>query len=91
MFNLFILILERVGLIIIFAAGLVRSYLKRRDVPIIIIGMGLLTATAGYVLHLLDFDVDAGMVALVALGLVSLYLAYLALRFRKLKYFYILL
>lgn len=80
-----------VGLIIIFAAGLVRSYLKRRDVPIIIIGMGLLTATAGYVLHLLDFDVDAGMVALVALGLVSLYLAYLALRFRKLKYFYILL
>ena len=80
-----------VGLIIIFTAGLVRNYIKRRDVPLIIIGIGLLTATVGYILHLLDYSIDIGLFAIIALGMISLYLIYLSLRFRKRKYFYMLI
>lgn len=80
-----------VGLIIIFTAGMVWSYIKRRDVPLIIIGIGLLTTAVGFTLHKLGYPIDIGLFAIIALSLVSLYLVYLTLRFRKAKYFYILL
>lgn len=80
-----------VVLIIIFTAGLVRNYIKRKDVPAIIIGIGLLTTLVAYIMHRMDFAIDIGLTAIIALSLVSLYLLYLTLRFRKIKYFYILI
>lgn len=80
-----------VALIIIFTAGMVRNYLNRKDVPIIILLIGIVVAAVGFVLYKLNFNLDIGLFAIIALALVSLYLVYLLLRFRKLKYFYILM
>lgn len=79
------------GLIIIFAAGMVRSYMKRRDVPIIIISIGLVVTLTCWALYKLGFDVNIGLFAIVALALTSIYLIYLFFRFRKKTYFYIFL
>lgn len=80
-----------VALIIIFTAGMVRNYLNRKDVPLIILLIGIVVAAVGFVLYKLNFNLDIGLFAIIALALVSLYLVYLLLRFRKLKYFYILM
>lgn len=80
-----------VALIIIFTAGMVRNYLNRKDVPLIILLIGIVVAAVGFVLYKLNLNLDIGLFAIIALALVSLYLVYLLLRFRKLKYFYILM
>ncbi len=80
-----------VALIIIFTAGMVRNYLNRKDVPLIILLIGIVVAAVGFVLHKVNFNIDIGLFAIISLALVSLYLVYLLLRFRKIKYFYILM
>ncbi len=80
-----------VVLIIIFAALLVRNYLKRRDVPIIMISIMLLISGIGFIMHKIDINVNVGLMAIIALSAVSLYLLYLLVRYRKRTYLYILL
>lgn len=80
-----------IAVIIIFTAGLVKSYLKRRDVPLVIIAIGLVVSAIGYILQKTGYSINIGLFALIALGMVVFYLAYLALRFRKKQYFYIML
>lgn len=80
-----------VAIIIIFSAGLVKSYIKRRDVPLIILAIGLVISVTGYILYQIGYNINAGLFALIALGLVVIYLAYLTLRFRKMQYLYIML
>ncbi len=80
-----------VALIIIFAAGMVWSYMKRREVSFMIVGLGLIVSAVGLVLHLLKLQADVGLLALIALGLVTVYLGYLALRYWKKMYLYILM
>ena len=79
-----------IGLIIVFAAGMVRSYMKRRDTPLIIIGIGLAVTVVSYLVYNVDSDIDLGLMAIIALVIVSLYLLYLSVRFRKKTYVYIL-
>ena len=78
-------------LIIVFAAAMVWNYVKRREVVFMIIGLALIVLAVGLVLHFLNIPVNPGLMALVALGLVAIYLGYLALRFWKKIYLYILL
>lgn len=80
-----------IGFIIVFAAGMVRSYMKRRDTPLIIISIGLVITGISYLIYNVNSDLDLGLMALIALIAVSLYLLFLALRFRKKTYLYILL
>lgn len=79
-----------IGLIIVFAAGLVRSYLKRRDTPLIIIGIGLAITAISYLVYNVYSDIDLGLMAIIALAIVSLYILYLSIRFRRKTYVYIL-
>ena len=78
-------------LIIVFAAAMVWNYVKRRETAFIIIGLGLIVLAAGWIMHFFNLPVNPGLLALVALGLVAVYLAYLSLRFWKKVYLYILL
>ncbi len=80
-----------IGLTIIFAAVLVINYMKRKDVPIIMIAIALIVSVAGFGLYRLGINVDIGLLAIIALISVSLYILYLLLRFRKKTYLYILL
>lgn len=80
-----------VGLIIFFAALLVKNYMKRNDVPIIMISIGLIISGIGVVMSRLGIDVNVGLLALIGLGTISLYLLYLLLRYRRRTYLYILL
>lgn len=80
-----------VALSIIFAAAMVWNYVKRREVTFIIIGLALIVLAAGLIMHFLKYQVDPGLMALIALGLVAIYLGYLAIRFWKKVYLYILL
>jgi rod shape determining protein RodA len=78
-------------LIIIFTAGLVWSYMKRREVCFyIIVGAGS-TFLIAFLLSVFGVKVDWGLTALIALSVVILYLLYLFIRFRKRTYFYIIL
>ena len=79
-----------IGLIIVFAAGLVRSYMKRRDTPFIIIGIGLAITAISYLVYNVYSDIDLGLMAIIALAIVSLYILYLSIRFRRKTYVYIL-
>lgn len=79
-----------IGLIIVFAAGLVRSYMKRRDTPLIIIGIGLAVTAISYLVYNVYSDIDLGLMAIIALVIVSLYILYLSIRFRRKTYVYIL-
>lgn len=79
-----------IGLIIVFAAGLVRSYMKRRDTPLIIIGIGLAVTAISYLVYNVYSDIDLGIMAIIALAIVSLYILYLSIRFRRKTYVYIL-
>lgn len=78
-------------LIILFTAGLVWNYMKRREVSFIIVSIGLLSFLATYIVSLFGVAVDYGLTALVALALVGLYLIFLFLRFRKKTYLVMLL
>lgn len=61
-----------VGLIIFFAALLVKNYMKRNDVPIIMISIGLIISGIGVVMSRLGIDVNVGLLALIGLGTISL-------------------
>lgn len=78
-----------VGLIIVFAAGLVRSYMKRIDVSLIIMAISAVVSLSALVLHKLGVYINVGLFAIIALSLTSLYLVYLFFRFRKTTYLYI--
>ncbi|MDO5665269.1 MAG: rod shape-determining protein RodA [Bacteroidia bacterium] len=80
-----------VVLIIIFAAAMVWNYMKRREVTFIILGLALTVSAVALIMHFFNLQVNLGLMALIALGLVSIYLGYLALRFWKKVYLYILL
>ena len=70
--------------IIVFTAGMVWSYVKRRNVVMYILGGSALIFLGTYVLSLFDWvKVDYGISAIVSLGLISLYLLFLALRYWK--------
>lgn len=83
--------LAAVVLIVVSAAVMVWNYMKRIRVSFAIIGMGLIALAAGRMLLFLKVPVNPGLIALIVLGMVSLYLGYLAVRFRKKTYLYILL
>lgn len=72
-------------LIIIFTAGM-----KRREVFSLVAGLPALVFLGGFLAGLFGVDVNWGLTALVALGLVALYLLYLVLRYRKKTYLFIL-
>lgn len=83
--------LSTVVLIILFTAGMVWSYMKRLEVTLIIVGITALTFLVAYGLTFVGLAINWGIVALIAFGLVILYLAVLFLRFRKKTYIFILL
>ncbi len=80
-----------VAFIVVFCAALVWNYMKRKDVPLIILAIGLITAIPAAILYKYHKNVDLGQIALVALALVALYLLALFLRFRKKTYLFVLL
>ena len=70
-------------LIIAFTAGMLWSYVKRRDVVFFtLIGAAAIFLIA-YLVSFLKVEIDWGLVALAALAFVTLYLLYLFIRFRK--------
>ncbi len=78
-------------LIIVFAAGMVRSYLKRREVSAIILTIPVVLFLVAFLISLFGVKVNYGFVALLSLGLTGLYLILLFLRFWKKPYLYIFL
>ena len=80
-----------VVLIIVFAAAMVWNYVKRRDTAFMVIGLGLIVFAAGWIMRFFNLLDNPGLLALVGLGLVTIYLIYLALRFWRKTYVYILL
>ena len=77
--------------IIIFAASLVWSYMKRRDVFFMILLLAAATFLAAYIISLTAVTIDWGLIALIALSVVALYLLYLFIRYRKKSYIVIFL
>ncbi len=79
------------GLIILFSAGMIWSYLKRRDSSwrlILFAGAPFLIA---YLLSLFSVEIDWGLTALVALGIGAIYLLFLFFRYWKRTYLYVFL
>ena len=77
--------------IIIFAASLVWSYMKRRDLFFMILLLAAATFLAAYIISLTAVTIDWGLIALIALSVVALYLLYLFIRYRKKSYIVIFL
>ncbi|MDR1516933.1 MAG: rod shape-determining protein RodA [Dysgonamonadaceae bacterium] len=78
-------------LIIVFVAGMVWNHVKRRGVVMTILILAAVVFAAGYVVSLFGLKCNYGMLAIAALGLVCVYLLFLALRFWKRIYFLIVL
>jgi len=78
-------------LIIIFSAGLVRSYLKRHRTSFIIINIAAVIFVIGYILSKFEIKIDWGLVTLIALGATAVYLIFLFFRYRSKTYIYIFL
>lgn len=78
-------------LIIIFTAGMIWSYMKRREVSFVILAIGGATFLVAYIVSLFGVPIDYGLTALIAMGLVALYLLFLFLKYRKRTYVFILL
>ena len=71
-------------IILLFTAGMVWSYVKRKRVIQMILGIIGFMYLGSWLLSLTNWvEVDYGITGIVALGLVSLYLLFLALRFWK--------
>lgn len=69
---------------IVFTAGMVWSYIKRRNVAFYILGISGVILLGSYLLRLFNWvNVDYGISALIALILIVLYLLFLALRYWK--------
>ena len=77
--------------IIIFAASLVWSYMKRRDLFFMILLLAAATFLAAYIISLTAVTIDWGLIALIAFSVVALYLLYLFIRYRKKSYIVIFL
>ena len=72
------------AIILVFTAGMVWSYVKRKRVIQIILGTTGIIYLVSYIVSLTGWmDVDYGFSGILALGLVTLYLLFLALRFWK--------
>ena len=78
-------------LIVIFSAGMVRSYVKRQKTAFLIVGIAAAVFISGYIATMFGVKTDWGMVTLVALGVTALYLIYLFVRYRTKNYIYIFL
>lgn len=75
-------------LILIFTAGMVWSYVKRMNVLLNILGISGAIFLASYLLSTFGWvEVDYGISAIVSLGIVSLYLLFLSLRYWRRIYF----
>ncbi|MDD4728539.1 MAG: rod shape-determining protein RodA [Dysgonamonadaceae bacterium] len=69
-------------IIIVFTAGMVWSYVKRRNVVMIILGIAGLVFLGSFVLSKFNvMEIDYGISAIIALSLITLYLLFLALRY----------
>ncbi len=72
------------GIILVFTAGMVWSYVKRKQVIRIILGIIGSIYLVSYLISLTQWvQVDYGISGILALGLVSLYLLFLSLRYWK--------
>ncbi|CEA16072.1 MAG TPA: rod shape-determining protein RodA [Fermentimonas caenicola] len=80
-----------VVLIIIFSAGMVWSYLKRKRTFFIIILISSVPFLIALILYFFSETIDWGMFSLISLGVTALHLLYLFLRYRVKTYFYIFL
>ncbi len=78
-------------LIIIFSAGLVLSYLKRKKTFYYILLISSIPFVAAYIASFFEISIDWGLVSLITLGITAIHLIYLFLRYRIKSYFYILL
>ncbi len=78
-------------LIILFSAGMVWSYMKRKEVLSFMLGIPFVVFLIALIAGLFGIEIDYGLVALIALCGVFLYVLYLALRFRKRTYLLILI
>lgn len=78
-------------LIVVFTAGMVWNYLKRREGSFVVLVIAAFTFLVAYLVSLFGVKMDYGLVSLVALGLVATYITYLFFRYRKKMYIYILL
>lgn len=76
-------------LIIIFTAGMIWNYVKRKEVFTFVVGVPVVVFLIGVIIGFFGVPVNYGLVALIALGIDVLYLVYLLLRFRKRIYFLI--
>lgn len=80
-----------VVLIIIFSAGMVWSYLKRKRTFFIIILISSVPFLIALILYFFSETIDWGMFSLISLGVTAFHLLYLFLRYRVKTYFYIFL
>lgn len=78
-------------LIMVFSAGMIWHYVKRKEVTYILLLIAAVPFVANLVLSFFDRSFSYGWVALVSLLAVTLYLIYLQLRYRRKKYMLILL
>ncbi|MDR1743107.1 MAG: rod shape-determining protein RodA [Dysgonamonadaceae bacterium] len=78
-------------LIIVFTAGMVWNYVKKRNVVVTIIILAAAVFGAGYIASYFGLKFNYGLLAIIALGTVCIYLLFLALRFWKWIYLLIVL
>jgi len=78
-------------LIVIFAAGLVWSYMKRQGVVTVLLLLAATTFLTALIISLFSVGTDWGLVAIVAFLVTALYLLFLYFRYRKKTYIYIFL
>lgn len=80
-----------VALIILFTAGMVWSYLKRKKTAFNLVLLSGIPFLAAYIATFFSVEIDWGLTALIALGVCALYLLFLFFRHWKKTYLYILL
>jgi len=78
-------------LIVILAAGLVWSYMKRQGVVTVLLLLAATTFLTALIISLFSVRTDWGLVAIVAFLVTALYLLFLYFRYRKKTYIYIFL
>lgn len=80
-----------IALIIIFSAGMIFNYLKRKSTSFIIITLSIAIFFIAFVISLFGVGIDWGLVSLLALAATAIYLLYLFIRYRVKTYLYIFL
>lgn len=80
-----------ITLMIIFTAGMIWSYMKRKKTAFMIILLSLSIYIIAFIISFFEVQIDWGLVTLIALVSTTIYLIYLFLRYRTKTYFYILL